>query len=121
MSTDLSNYPPIFVELKKEITYYETLLEKVTKFKVMIQNNASNGLFDDQDIGWIDDDIKTLTAELNKRVEEFESRKNFYENSIVRFEDILDQRKNIIESADAECQVLSNRPELLEKFAQFVN
>jgi conjugal transfer/entry exclusion protein len=116
--TDLTDYPPIFGQLQKEIDYYHNMLQNVTKFRNMIQQKSSDGLFDEQDISWVDADIKELEKELQQRTAQFDKRKHLYENSILRLENILQQRKGVIETADNECQVLSDRSGLLEKFAQ---
>ena len=112
------DYQDLFAVLQQEITTYSEMLKSVLHFKEVIVNGQRDGLFDDQDLAWLEKDIEDLSRKREERLREFEKRKDLYENSIVRLEDILDKRKAIIEEADQSLHVFQNRPDLLQKFAQ---
>ena len=115
---DEKSYQELFAKLQAEIDEYDRELKAVKKFHATVKKNQESGLFDDQDIKWIDADIEDMEEKRRVRVEEYNRRKDLYENSIVKMEKILEQRKNIIEEVDSESNVFQNRPELLKKFAE---
>lgn len=108
----------IFSRLESEINHYNSLLESVAHFKEQVESGLRQGIFDNQDLEWIETDVQRLIKERDERVKEYERRKNLYDNSIVKMEDILNRRKEIIEETDKKYGVFKQRPELLKLFAQ---
>lgn len=112
------NANEMFATLQSEIDNYTTMLNSVLEFKKTVENGKRSGLFDDEDEAWLDDDIRVLTLKRNERVAELQKRKELYDKSIIKLEEILNKRKSIIENADQQLRVFQNRPELLQKFAK---
>lgn len=112
------SYEELFSKLQEEIEEYDRKLESTKRFLSIIKKNQEAGLFDDQDAGWLEEDIADLEEKKRVRVEEYTRRRELYENSIVKMEKILEKRKRIIEDENGHSNVLQNRPDLLKKFAE---
>ena len=112
------DFEKLFDTLKLEITEYIHLIEAVQKFSAYIARGHQEGIFDDQDLSWVEDDLKKLMTEKNKKEIEYQKRKEIYENSVVKLEKVLEKRKKIIEEANQQTHVFDFRPDLLKNFAQ---
>ena len=113
-----NNVENLFIDLQKKIQEYNDTIEAVEKFFLCIEEGKKEGIFDDQDIGWIEDDLKCLRDQRLQKETEYKKRKELYDNSVVKLEDVLERRKILIEEADQQTGVFNMRPELLKKFAQ---
>jgi hypothetical protein len=111
-------YQDLFTQLKREIKMYDDKLQALSRFRDMVVNSEREGLFDKEDMSWIEDDIENVRTERDKRQAEYERRKELYENSIVKMENILQKRKLVFDQADSKFGVLQQRPDLLKKFAE---
>ena len=108
----------LFAHLKQEIQEYHALAQSVQSFKHYIENGMKEGIFDQEDMEWIDNDLKELLESKEKKEQELMSKETLYRNSVLKLEDILARRKNAIEEAESNTGALSLRPELLKHFAK---
>jgi hypothetical protein len=112
------DFERLFNNLHLEIQEYNNIIDSVQKFSTYIEHGRKEGIFDDQDMEWIEEDLKKLKTEKDKKEQEYKKRKEIYENSVVKLEAVLEKRKKTIEDADRNTGVFNARPDLLKKFAQ---
>jgi flavin-dependent dehydrogenase len=111
-------FEQLFVNLKQEIIEYHTLVQSVQAFKQYIENGVKEGIFDREDMDWIESDLKELLIAKEKKEHELRQKEDLYKNSVLKLEDILARRKDAIEDAEKNTHALSLRPELLKHFAK---
>jgi hypothetical protein len=116
-TSTLNDFEILFRNLQHEIYEYNKVIESVQSFKAHIEQGLRDGVFDNQDIQWVEEDLKTLMEDKEKKEVEYNKRKEIYENSVLKLENILEKRKQIIEDADKNTHIFSNRKDLLKKFA----
>jgi len=118
-SPSLQNeFENLFFNMRNEIQEYMKVIDSLHKFRQYIDQGVRDGVFDEEDRRWIEEDLQKLTLEKDKKEIEYNNRKQAYEGSILKLENIMNVRKQIIEEADKNTNVFSSRPELLKKFAQ---
>lgn len=117
MASD-KKYSKVLSKLKHEISRKKSMLDSLKQFRTIIKTHQTEGLFDDEDLKWVEDDIEVLSAEISDLQADYQSRKEIYDNSIVRLERILNHRKKIIEDAEESLNIFNHRPHLLKKFSQ---
>lgn len=125
-SLTLTSTPPpiqdefelLFAHLKQEIQEYHALVQSVHVLKQYVETGMQEGIFDREDMEWIDADIKGLLELKEKKTQELVAKETLYRNSIVKLENMLTQRDQIIKKADQDTNVLSLRPDLLRRFAK---
>jgi hypothetical protein len=113
-----NEFDQLFANLKKEIVEYNTLVQSVQSFKEHIEHGMKEGIFDKEDMEWIDSDLKQLQLNKQQKEQELLAKENIYKNSVLKLEEILDRRKTAIEVAEQSTRALSLRPELLKNFAK---
>ena len=113
-----NEFDQLFANLKKEIIEYNTLVQSVQSFKEHIEHGMKEGIFDKEDMEWIESDLKQLQLNKQQKEQELLAKENIYKNSVLKLEEILDRRKNAIEAAEQSTHALSLRPELLKNFAK---
>jgi len=120
-----STTPPIpdeferlFAHLNQEIQEYHALSQAVQSFRQYIEHGMQEGIFDTEDTEWIDADLKGLLESKRNKEQELITKETLYRNSVLKLEDILTRRDNVIEEAEQNTRVLSLRPELLKHFAK---
>jgi len=117
MASD-KKYSKVLSKLKHEISRKKSMLDSLKQFRTIIKTHQSEGLFDDEDLKWVDDDINSLSEEIANLQIDYQNRKEIYDNSIVRLEHILNHRKKVIEEAEESLNIFHHRPHLLKKFSQ---
>lgn len=113
-----NEFDRLFANLKREIDEYNTLVQSVQAFRQYVDHGLKDGIFDQEDMEWIDTDLKNLLLNKEKKEQELLSKENLYKNSVLKLEDILARRKDAIEVAEQNTHALSLRPELLKHFAK---
>lgn len=118
-SVNISNeFEELFKTLKTDIEECTKVIHAVEEFKKYVETGLKDGIFDQQDMQWIEEDLKALVADKTHKETEYLKRKEIYEKSVLSLQNILDQRRKIIETADEQTEVFRSRPHLLKKFAQ---
>ena len=113
-----NEFDQMFTDLKKEIDEYKTLVQSVQSFKEHIEHGMKEGIFDKEDMEWIESDLKQLQLTKQQKEQELMAKEDIYKNSVLKLEEILDRRTNAIEAAEQTTHALSLRPELLKNFAK---
>lgn len=111
-------FEQLFVTLKREIHEITQLLQSVQSFRSYIERGIKDGTFDAEDLTWVEEDIRQLETSKKQKEQELIEKEQIYTNSVLKLEEILDRRKNIIESAEEQTHALSLRPNLLQNFAK---
>lgn len=111
-------FEQLFSNLKQEIQEYNALAQSVQSFKQYIEHGMKEGIFDKEDAEWIDTDLKGLLESKKSKEQELVVKETLYRNSVLKLEDILARRDNVIEEAEQNTRALSLRPELLKHFAK---
>lgn len=117
-SNDFTNFENLFLDLHKEIQNYNNVIQTIQQFKSYIEQNLNDGIFDEEELKWINEDLENMTEIRDKKESEYLKKKEIYETNVLRLENILNKRKQIIDEADSKTGVFNIRPELLKKFAQ---
>jgi hypothetical protein len=113
-----NEFDQLFANLKKEIQEYNTLVQSVQSFREHIEHGMKEGIFDKEDMDWIESDLKQLQLNKQQKEQELLAKEDIYKNSVLKLEEILDRRKNAIEVAEQSTHALSLRPDLLKNFAK---
>lgn len=113
-----NDYEHIFRALQDEIKEHQKIIKALELFRQKVTQGLKDGIFDDQDMQWIDDDLQHLLQEKEHKEKVFQQKREIYENSVLKLESILEKRRNVIEEVDSHTNIFSARPELLKKFAQ---
>jgi chromosome segregation ATPase len=108
----------LFKHLQDEIQNYDVLCHSVQTFKQYIEQGVEEGIFDQQDIQWLDEDLLNLKREKEEKEHNLKLKKETYNGSVTKLEHILKRRTQLIEEADKVSQMFRFRPNLLKKFAQ---
>lgn len=116
--TSKQDFEQLFAKLNQDIQQLDNTIHSVEQFLQHVAAGIPDGVFDDQDRIWVEDDLKRLRAERQAKDADRQNRQEIYEQSVLKLERILNQRKQIIEDADRQTDVFRMRPELLKKFAQ---
>ena len=117
-TNDSVNFEILFLDLHKEIQNYNSVIQTIQQFKSYIEKNLNDGIFDEEELKWINEDLENVTEIRDKKESEYFKKKEIYETNVLRLENILNKRKQIIDEADSKTGVFNIRPELLKKFAQ---
>lgn len=113
-----NEFDQLFSNLKKEIHEYNTLVQSVQAFREHVEHGMRDGIFDKEDMEWIESDLKQLQFNKQQKEQELLAKEDIYKNSVLKLEEILDRRKNAIEVAEQSTHALSLRPDLLKNFAK---
>jgi len=76
------------------------------------------GIFDKEENEWVDAELKRITDIKNSCQEELSKKEDLYLNSILKLENLLEQRRIAIENAEKESCVFEQCPRLLQQFAE---
>lgn len=112
------DFERMFSKLKQEISECQTLIQSVQSFRQYIEHGLKDGIFDQEDLDWVEADLKELSATKEKKEQELVSKENIYKNSVLKLEEILERRTDAIEQAEQSTRALSMRPDLLKHFAK---
>jgi len=122
---DRTNHPRVndeieqlFTSLRQEIVEYQTLVQSVNSFKQYIEHGLNDGIFDQEDLEWINSDLSDIIQRKEQKEQELSQKEDLYKNSVLKLEAILDKRKEAIEQAEHNTHALSLRPRLLQNFAK---
>lgn len=107
-----------FHELESQIEEFQIGIAALEKFRAHIQEGKEGGIFDAEDLKWVDDELSSKRAQYQEMAEELRNKRYLYDNSITKLEQVLESRKQIIETADNETDALKNNPTLLSLFAR---
>lgn len=113
-----NHYDAFSPKLKEHINKLNTKIKSLAHFKELLLNSKNQGVFDSEDIGWVDKDISHLIKERDQFQDEYNRREDLYENNIIKLESILTKRKKIIETAQNKYNIFKECPELLQLFAK---
>lgn len=108
----------LFQSLRQEIAECTERVQAVQAFRQYIEAGVRDGVFDQEDLAWINQDLAQLTAEKEQREQELQRKETLYRNSVQKLEVILEQRRGVIEEAERHTQALRLRPHLLQQFAK---
>ena len=96
---------------------YEQTMKSLRVFKEHIQKGLEQGIFDKEENDWVDIELERI-HDLKKTCETDLMRKeDIYMNSILKLENLLEQRRLAIEKAEKESCVFEQCPLLLQRFA----
>jgi len=112
------DYETLFHTLQVEIANYAHMIQSVQNLKRKIEDGMSEGVFDAEDLNWVDHDVQLLCNQKTQKEHEYQQKMQIYQTSVLKLEQIIDKRKQILESADQQWKVFDNRPNLLQNFAQ---
>ena len=97
---------------------YEQTIKSLRVFKEHILKGLEQGIFDKEENDWVDIEMERIHG-LKKTCEEDLTRKeDIYINSILKLENLLEQRRLAIEKAEKESCVFEQCPRLLQRFAE---
>ena len=104
--------------LKKRIQQKQTLRKNLVEFHDIIHQNQTEGLFDREDIEWIQQEIHRVEKEVQELECVYQKKKHLYTNSIAHLEHILQRRKRVLDQADQKLNIFAQCPYMLKKFSQ---
>jgi hypothetical protein len=97
---------------------YEQTINSLRVFKEHIQRGLEQGIFDKEENDWVDAELERIN-DLKKTCEDDLTRKeDIYMNSILKLENLLEQRRLAIEKAENDSCVFEQCPRLLQRFAE---
>jgi DNA repair exonuclease SbcCD ATPase subunit len=108
----------LFKSLRQEIGEYQTLAQSINSFKQYIEHGLNDGIFDQEDLEWINSDLSDIIQRKEQKEQELIQKEDLYRNSVLKLEEILDKRTEAIEQAEQTTHALSLRPNLLQNFAK---
>lgn len=107
-----------FQELENSVKECALNIAALEKFRSHIHEGKECGIFDAEDLKWVDDELTEKRAHYQDMNNELRNKRYLYDNSITKLEQVLNDRKIIIEAAENETNVLQNNPTLLQLFAR---
>lgn len=113
-----ANIEDMFQTLRQDLHTQRALLSDLQTFKDFIERGRTDGIFDQEDCDWVQSECQSVQSYISQRETELARKEELYKNSVQKLEQILLQRKDIIEAAEDQTHVLSQRPQLLEHFAK---
>jgi chromosome segregation ATPase len=108
------NPPACYEVLNAQIAKLDHILHALLQCRRQLEQATSEGCFDAQDLEWVDDQIAVYEQQKKAIHDKIET----YERSVVKMEEILTKRRDILEQVDRETNLFTDCPELLKKFAQ---
>ena len=108
----------LFQALRQEIAQCHERVHAVQAFRQHIEAGVRDGIFDQEDLEWLNRDLTQLLEEKEQRERELAHKEHMYKNSVQKLEVILEKRRDVIEQAERDTQALTLRPHLLQQFAK---
>ena len=100
------------------IEEHDRTIKSLQTFKQHIEKGLKEGIFDKEENEWVDAELKRITDIKNSCQEELSKKEDLYLNSILKLENLLEQRRIAIENAEKESCVFEQCPRLLQQFAE---
>ena len=97
---------------------HERTIESLQIFKKHIAKGLERGIFDKEENEWVEDELKRITDLKTNCQNDLSKKENLYLNSILKLENLLEERRIAIENAENESCVFEQCPRLLQRFAE---
>ncbi len=105
-------------ELEKKVTEtYPKKIESLISLREAIMYPEVSDCFDGEDLGWIDDELKKLSKELECFRKEWRHKNHLYKDTLVEMEKMLETRERILNEVDSETQFFLHQPKITCSFA----
>lgn len=117
-SNSPDDFQILFRDQRAKLQEYDETLGSLQIFKQHIDLGHQQGIFDEEEINWIDAENKRI-CELKIICEtDLLQKEDLYTNSILKLEQLLEKRRIAIEEAEKEASVFTKCPHLLQQFAE---
>ena len=97
---------------------YEQTIQSLRVFKEHIQKGLEQGIFDKEENDWVDVELERINNLKKTCQDDLTRKEDIYMNSILKLENLLEQRRIAIEKAEKESCVFEQCPRLLQRFAE---
>ena len=97
---------------------YDQTIKSLRVFKEHIQRGLEEGIFDKEENDWVDVELERISDLKKICADDLIRKEDIYMNSILKLENLLEQRRLAIERAEKESCVFEQCPRLLQRFAE---
>ncbi len=105
-------------ELEKKVTVtYPKKIECLMSLRDAIKTPDVSECFDEEDITWIDEELKKLAKELECFRKEWRHKNHLYNDTLIEMEKMLETRERVLNDEDGETQLFSQQPQITYCFA----
>lgn len=108
----------IFVDLEESANVCKKSIANFTFMKDVMSTYTADSIFDEEDMQTIESRIQKFTAQYEAIQKELDYKRQLYNETVLKLENILDVRQKVLEEADVKLKILETDEELLNYFAR---
>ena len=117
-AASIQNPQEYLADLEEKVTMiYPKRLECLLSLREAIRNPDVCECFDQEDFGWVDQNIQKLSKELDCYRKEWRHKNHLYNETLMEMENMLKTRERILNEENDTTQLFSHQPNLVHHFA----
>ena len=106
-------------ELEHKVTIeYPQKLENLIKFRDAMTDVDVSNCFDQQDIDWVEEEIRKVSQSLSQAQKEWTHKNHLYNDTLLGFEEVLRTREKVLNQVNNETELFKVLPSLREQFVK---